>query len=73
MRRFVAGNTEELILDLIPTDPSILGFGNTWYRPAPENAQSATVGEYRVRLITAPYFVATKLEAFHGRGKNDFR
>jgi predicted nucleotidyltransferase len=64
---------EALILDLIPTDPSILGFGNTWYRPALENAQSATVGEYRVRLITAPYFVATKLEAFHGRGKNDFR
>jgi predicted nucleotidyltransferase len=64
---------EELILDLIPTDPSILGFGNTWYRPALENAQSATVGEYRARLITAPYFVATKLEAFHGRGKNDFR
>lgn len=64
---------EALILDLIPTDPSILGFGNTWYRPALENAQRATVGEYRVRLITAPYFVATKLEAFHGRGKNDFR
>lgn len=64
---------EALILDLIPTDPSILGFGNTWYRPALENAQRATFGEYRVRLITAPYFVATKLEAFHGRGKNDFR
>lgn len=28
---------EELILDLIPTDPSILGFGNAWYRPALEN------------------------------------
>ena len=26
-----------------------------------------------IRLITAPYFVATKLEALHGRGKNDFR
>jgi hypothetical protein len=63
----------DLILDLMPTDSSILGFGNPWYRPALENAQRTRIGEYVIRLITAPYFLATKLEAFHGRGKNDFR
>jgi hypothetical protein len=63
----------DLILDLMPTDASILGFGNRWYHPALENAQSARIGEYEIRLITAPYFLATKLEAFHGRGRNDFR
>ena len=62
----------DLILDLMPTDSSILGFGNSWYRAALENAQRATVAEYGFRLITAPYFLATKLEAFHGRGENDF-
>jgi predicted nucleotidyltransferase len=63
----------DLILDLMPTDSSILGFGNPWYRPALENAQRTKIGEYEIRLITAPYFLATKLEAFRGRGKNDFR
>jgi hypothetical protein len=27
--------------------------------------------EIVIRAITAPYFLATKLEAFHGRGKGD--
>lgn len=28
--------------------------------------------ELEIRIVTAPYFVATKLEAFRGRGKGDF-
>jgi predicted nucleotidyltransferase len=63
----------DLILDLMPTDSSILGFSNRWHLPALENSQRTRIGEYEIRLITAPYFLATKLEAFHGRGKNDFR
>lgn len=63
----------DLILDLMPTDPSILGFGNRWHGPALEKVQRVRIGEYEIRLITAPYYLATKLEAFHGRGKNDFR
>jgi hypothetical protein len=65
--------TGDLILDLMPTDSSILGFGNPWYRPALENAQRTKIGGHEIRIITAPFFLATKLEAFHGRGKNDFR
>jgi hypothetical protein len=61
------------MLDLMPIDSSILGFINIWYGPAFENARRTRIGEAEVRLITALYFVATKLEAFHGRGKNDFR
>jgi predicted nucleotidyltransferase len=68
--RWISG---DLILDLMPTDASILGFGNRWYQPALENAQRTRIGEYEIRLITAPYFLATKLVAFHGRGRNDFR
>jgi hypothetical protein len=68
--RWIAG---DLILDLMPTDSSILGFSNHWYRPALENAQTTRIGQHEIRIVTAPYFLATKLEAFHGRGKNDFR
>jgi hypothetical protein len=67
--RWVSGG---LILDFMPTNSSILGFSNQWYHPALNNAQRARIGEHEIRLITAPYFLATKLEAFHGRGQNDF-
>lgn len=62
----------DLILDLMPTDSSILGFTNRWYSPALEHARKFEIGRYGIRVITAPYFVATKLEAFHGRGKDNF-
>ncbi|MGD0570475.1 MAG: hypothetical protein ABSA78_18890 [Candidatus Sulfotelmatobacter sp.] len=62
----------DLLLDFMPIDPSILGFSNPWYGPALVHAQTTLIGAREVRVITAPYFLATKLEAFHGRGKNDF-
>ena len=64
---------EGLILDVMPTEPSILGFSNRWYRPALRNARPLPVEGREVAMITAPYFLATKFEAFHGRAKNDFR
>lgn len=38
-----------------------------------ENSQRIAIDKYKIRLVTAPYFLATKLEAFHGRGKSDFQ
>jgi predicted nucleotidyltransferase len=63
----------DLILDMMPTDSKILGFSNRWYQQALEYAEIAEVGDYRIRLISAPYFLATKLDAFHGRGQFDYR
>lgn len=68
--RWISG---DLLLDLMPTDPSILGFSNRWYRPAFENARRVKIGKHEVHIVTAPYFLSTKLEAFHSRGKNDFQ
>ena len=34
--RWVSG---QVILDVMPTDTRILGFGNQWYGPAAENAE----------------------------------
>jgi hypothetical protein len=62
----------ELILDLMPTDSAILGFSSRWYPQALENAETVEVSDHRIRLISAPYFLATKLEAFHGRGRFDY-
>jgi len=68
--RWVAG---PVILDVMPTDARILGFGNRWYTPALHNAVRVELpsGEW-VNSVSAPYFLATKLEAFDGRGKGDY-
>ena len=63
---------ENLTIDVMPTDERILGFSNRWYRPAISSAQDVELGSLRIRLVTPVYFLATKLEAFHGRGHNDF-
>jgi hypothetical protein len=60
-----------LVIDVMPTEGSILGFTNRWYSPAVVAATTVNVTGARIRLITAPYFVATKLVAYHGRGGGD--
>lgn len=60
-------------LDVMPLDEKILGFSNRWYRSAMEAAHECELGrDLRVRVVTAPYFCATKLEAFNGRGQGDY-
>jgi len=60
-------------LDVMPTNADLLGFGNEWYRPALASARLlALPSGRRIRLVTAAYFVVTKLAAFHGRGGGDY-
>lgn len=63
-----------LTLDVMPTSEKVLGFGNVWYEPALAFAETTVLptGE-SVRLITAPYFLITKLAAFDGRGRGDYQ
>jgi hypothetical protein len=64
---------KETILDVMPLDAKILGFSNRWYRPAMESAEERELERgLRIRVVTAVYFCATKLEAFAGRGKDDY-
>lgn len=60
-------------VDIMPTDESILGFSNRWYSDAIKTAQEVQLKhDLRIKLVAAPYFLATKLEAFRGRGKGDY-
>ena len=64
---------EELLLDVMPTDPAILGFSNLWYPEALSMAEACLLsGGLSIRLVAAPYFIGTKLEAFFGRGEGDY-
>jgi hypothetical protein len=62
---------DDIVVDVMPTVESILGFANRWYIPAVRAAETILIAERSVRIVSAVYFVATKLEAFHGRGKDD--
>jgi len=63
----------DLVLDLMPTQGEILGFSNRWYPLALDTAQHQGLPSGRsIRMVTAPVFLATKLEAFRGRGQGDF-
>lgn len=62
---------DEVIVDVMPVDPGVLGFSNRWYATAIETAQTWRIAEHDVRIVTPPLFIATKLEAFRGRGRGD--
>jgi predicted nucleotidyltransferase len=62
-----------ITLDLMPSEPGVLSFHNRWYPLAVDTAQPARLPSGRtIALIAAPVFIATKLEAFWGRGGGDF-
>jgi predicted nucleotidyltransferase len=63
---------DRMKLDVMPTDETILGFSNRWYKPAIETAAIVALDGFELRVVTTPYFIGTKLEAFRGRGKGDF-
>jgi predicted nucleotidyltransferase len=64
------GNTT---LDVMPTDEKILGFSNRWYKDAITKATKVTLPSGTIiRVVTPAYFMATKFEAFAGRGKGDY-
>lgn len=61
-------------VDVMPDDEKILGFSNKWYKAgiaaaAAYGLPSGTI----IRVLSAPYFIATKLEAFNGRGQGDYQ
>jgi predicted nucleotidyltransferase len=62
-----------ITLDLMPSQPGVLSFHNRWYPLAVSTATSTALPSGRsIKLIAAPVFIATKLEAFNGRGNGDF-
>ena len=63
----------DIKVDVMPADEAILGFSNKWYSPAIKNASKIYLeNKIEIKIVTAPYFLATKIEAFEGRGKGDF-
>jgi predicted nucleotidyltransferase len=63
-----------LTVDIMPIDEKILGFSNKWYKKGFANTELYSIDEATaVNIFTPAYFIASKLEAFKGRGENDGR
>jgi hypothetical protein len=68
--RFLHGG---LMLDVMSTQKGALGFSNRWYEGAIQTATPASLPSGKmIRLITPPFFLGTKMEAFYDRGENDY-
>lgn len=60
-------------LDVMPTNEEILGFSNRWYKAAVKDASEISLPSgILIRVVKPAYFLATKFEAFTGRGEGDF-
>lgn len=56
----------------MPTDVKILGFTNKWYKPGISKAETLDVFGTKIKAFSLAYLIASKLEAFKGRGKANF-
>ena len=62
-----------LKVDFMPDDEDILGFSNRWYAKGIETAVTCPLTDtLNIKRLTPELFVSTKLEAYLGRGNNDF-
>jgi predicted nucleotidyltransferase len=62
----------DLILDAVPAEPRLAGFGGRWLQPAVEAAVSYQLpSRTTIRVVPPAYLVVTKLEAFADRGNDD--
>ena len=60
-------------VDILPAQNSSFGASNSWYLPGFSFLKEVVVEGELIKILSAPYFMATKFEAFHGRGNGDYR
>lgn len=65
---------KNVAVDFMPTTNIAVGFENKWYQDGFQKAMDYQIDNNTViKILTAPYFIATKLEAFKNRGATDPR
>jgi hypothetical protein len=62
-----------LKVDVMSPDGEIFGFTNQWYKEGVEKAVQLKSPLPEVKILSLPYFLATKMEAFLGRGHGDYQ
>lgn len=64
---------EDITVDVMPCDESVLEFSNRWYTPGIANSIPYELLNGRViQIFSVPYLLPSKIEAFIGRGQKSF-
>ncbi|UST91413.1 hypothetical protein [Pseudomonas siliginis] len=62
----------DVVVDVMPSDPAVLGYANRWFVEGLARADKFTLPSgTAIQIFQPAYFLATKLEAFAGRGNGD--
>jgi predicted nucleotidyltransferase len=61
---------EDISLDIMPSEDGPLGKANSWYKPGFDFLKEIILQNIKINILSAPYFLATKFEAFNDRGKD---
>lgn len=65
---------QDILVDVMPTDPDVLGFTNIWYEDGVRNKIAKTLPDgQEIFVFPLEYYVAAKFEAHKSRGGNDLR
>ena len=67
-------HNDGLVLDMMPTDPTVLGFGaSAWFRQGFDNAGTFSLpNDRQIYAFDALHLLAAKIEAFEDRGEGDW-
>jgi predicted nucleotidyltransferase len=61
-------------IDIMTAEDSVIGETNSWYMPGFKDLKTVLIqNNISIQILSAPYFLATKFEAFKNRGFNDYR
>ncbi len=63
---------KDVTVDILPIREDVLGWNSPWFEQALNAADEIELDGEKIRVVSAPYFTALKLEAFEDRGKGDF-
>ena len=67
-----SGGLDDLILDVMPAEATLMGFANRWQVAAlPHALEKRLPSGTTLQVIAPPFLLATKIEAFRGRGHGD--
>jgi len=63
----------DIAIDIMASTDTMRGETNRWFAQGFDSLQKITINENDIQILSAPYYLATKFEAFNHRGNNDYR
>lgn len=64
--------SDGVVVDVLPVREEVLGWKSRWFEEALQTASILSIEGHPVKIVSPPFFVALKIEAFEDRGKGDF-